>query len=173
MCVVRTRKFSGKTRLPVCAEPMRIRPCREEDLLQLEEILRGAPQAADWSAGSLRESFIEYGPYFLVASQETEIEGFICGRRVADEAEILNLAVRPERRRLGVGHRLVEAFLEFVANEGATLVHLEVRESNVAAIGLYAGEEFNITGRRPGYYQKPVEAAVLMTRMVRPCALGN
>jgi [ribosomal protein S18]-alanine N-acetyltransferase len=141
---------------------MRIRPCREEDLAQLEELIKGAPEAAAWSGNSLRQSFIEYGPYFLAAFQGTEIEGFICGRRVADEAEILNLAVRPDRRRQGIAHKLVATLLEIVATEGVTRVHLEVRESNVAAIRLYTQAGFRVAGKRPGYYQAPAEAAVLM-----------
>jgi [ribosomal protein S18]-alanine N-acetyltransferase len=166
MCGARMRKSSGKTRLPVCAEPVNVRLCREEDLPQVEEVLRISPEAAGWLAGSLRESFEREGPLFQVACQGPEIVGFICGRRVADEAEILDLAVRPERRRQGVGQKLVEAFLETGASEKWSRVHLEVRESNAAAIALYSRAGFQQTGRRPGYYQAPSEAALLMTHVL-------
>ena len=41
---------------------------------------------------------------------------------------------------------------------------LEVRASNNAAIGLYEKHGFHRAGLRPGYYQKPKEDAVIMTR---------
>jgi len=173
MCVALTRKSFGKTRLPVGAEPIRVRPCHEQDLPQLEEILKTAPQAAGWSGSSLRESFVSCAPYFLVAFQQTQINGFICGRQVADEAEILNLAVRSDRRRHGIAHALVQAFLQMVAQQAGTTVHLEVRESNLAAIGLYTHAGFRVTGTRPGYYQAPLEAAVLMTCHVPPVTSAN
>jgi [ribosomal protein S18]-alanine N-acetyltransferase len=173
MCAAPTRRSFGRTRLPVHAEPIPVRPCREQDLAQLEEIIKSAPEAAGWSGNSLRESFGAYAPYFLVAFQETEIDGFICGRQVADQAEILNLAVRPDRRRHGVGHALVQAFLQVVAQQAGTTVHLEVRESNLAAISLYTYAGFRVTGKRTGYYQAPLEAAVLMTCHVLPVTSGN
>jgi [ribosomal protein S18]-alanine N-acetyltransferase len=173
MCGARTRKSSGKTPPPVYAEAMQVRPCREEDLPQVDEILRVSPEAAGWSEESLREFFIHYQSHFLVASQEADIQGFICGRRITDEAEILNLAARRERRRHAIGHRLVQAFLELVAGEGVCRVHLEVRESNQAALGLYGGVGFRVTGKRPRYYRDPVEDAVLMAWDVSAVTDGN
>jgi len=173
MCAAPTRKSFGKTHLPVHAEPIRVRPCREQDLPQLEEILKASPGAAGWSGSSLRESSASCAPYFLLAFQETQIDGFICGRLVADEAEILNLAVRPDRRRQGIGQALVQAFLRVVKAQAGTTVHLEVRESNLGAIAFYAHAGFRVTGKRPGYYQAPPEAAVLMTRHVLPVTPGN
>jgi ribosomal-protein-alanine acetyltransferase len=137
------------------------------------EILRGSPEAAAWSPASLCEFLPQHRPYFLVASQLTEIRGFIFGRRVAEEAEILNLAVRREYRRQAIGHRLVQAFLEIVAGASVTQVHLEVRESNATAIRLYRRAGFSVTGMRPGCYREPVEAAVLMSRHVSPVTGGN
>jgi ribosomal-protein-alanine N-acetyltransferase len=169
MCGARTRKSSGKTRPPVCVEqPTQIRTCREADLPQVDEILKASPKAAGWSEDSLRQFFIHDQSTFLVASKGAEIQGFISGRRVADEAEILNLAVRVGHRRQAVGHKLVQSFLEQVGREGLTLVHLEVRQSNQAAIRLYEGTGFRVTGRRRGYYRDPVEDAILMARDVSP-----
>ena len=68
------------------------------------------------------------------------------------EAQILNLTVAPEARRLGLGRTLLRRFLADARARGAAQCFLEVRESNVAAIELYAGEGFAPVARRIGYY---------------------
>ena len=79
-------------------------------------------------------------------------DGFILIRAVADEAEILTLAVRPEARRRGLARRLVEAAAARAAGLGAERLFLEVADDNAAARALYARCGFVETGRRRGYY---------------------
>jgi ribosomal-protein-alanine N-acetyltransferase len=83
-----------------------------------------------------------------------EPEGFILIRVVADEAEILTLAVRPSARRSGLGRHLVEAAVVRAAALGAERMFLEVAEGNVAARALYARTGFTEAGRRRGYYSR-------------------
>ena len=84
----------------------------------------------------------------------SEPDGFILIRVVADEAEILTLAVRPAARREGLGARLVEAAVVRAAARGAERMFLEVAEDNVAARALYARTGFVEAGRRRGYYAR-------------------
>ena len=81
-------------------------------------------------------------------------DGFILMRTVADEAEILTLAVRPEARRRGLGAELVARGVAGAAARGATRVFLEVAEDNDAARALYARAGFTEAGRRPRYYAR-------------------
>lgn len=81
-----------------------------------------------------------------------EADGFILMRAVADEAEILTLAVRPSARRAGLGRRLTEAAVVRSAALGARDIFLEVAEGNAAARALYERMGFVETGRRRGYY---------------------
>lgn len=81
-----------------------------------------------------------------------QVEGFLIGRVVADEAEVLTLAVDPAARRQGVGAGLVRAFLAQGAERGAVRAFLEVAETNSAARALYAGQGFAEVGRRRNYY---------------------
>ena len=93
--------------------------------------------------------------------------GFILVRAVADEAEILTLAVRPEARRGGLGRDLVEAGARAAQARGAATLHLEVAEDNAAALGLYHATGFSEVGRRPGYYVRadgPAADALLLAR---------
>ncbi|RZJ28966.1 MAG: GNAT family N-acetyltransferase [Brevundimonas sp.] len=80
--------------------------------------------------------------------------GFILMRAVADEAEILTLAVRPDVRRGGEGTRLVAEGVAAASLAGADRVFLEVAEDNVGARALYARIGFVEAGRRPRYYSR-------------------
>ena len=84
----------------------------------------------------------------------TEPGGFLLGRVIADEAEILTLAVDPACRRRGIAARLVDAFLTESKQRGAASAFLEVAESNSAARALYASAGFTESGRRRGYYDR-------------------
>jgi ribosomal-protein-alanine N-acetyltransferase len=141
-----------------------IRGFRPEDIPELVSITEESAQSANWS----KESFERLSKLegFLAFVNETAgcIRGFAVGRQVADEGEILNLAVRRQNRRRGEGHGLLSAVLEQLHRQGVNKVFLEVRESNEEGITFYEKMGFAKTGRRPGYYREPEEAAVLMEK---------
>lgn len=82
----------------------------------------------------------------------------------ADEAEILNIAVHPDFRHLGIGSRLMRHLMHAAHERGAASLYLEVRASNVAAHALYRSLGFDEIGVRKNYYKSPREDAVLMAR---------
>jgi ribosomal-protein-alanine N-acetyltransferase len=92
------------------------------------------------------------------------LAGFVASRMIADELHINNIAVRPARRRRGIGGALLEAVLLGGANVGARVCLLEVRASNHAAQALYEHYGFRVAGRRAGYYTSPPEDALVMRR---------
>ena len=102
-----------------------------------------------WDAASL-SALLDSPGVFAVEQPD----GFILIRVVADEAEILTLAVRPAARRSGLGGRLVEAAVIRAAALGAERMFLEVAEDTVAARALYARAGFVEAGRRRGYYAR-------------------
>ncbi len=79
-------------------------------------------------------------------------DGFVLMRVVADEAEVLTLAVRPSARRLGLGRELTREGAATARALGADRVFLEVAEDNGPARALYTGLGFVEAGRRRGYY---------------------
>lgn len=116
------------------------------------ELLRLCPEAGQWlpGPGSAAEAY--------VAEQDGRIDGVAVWQELpGGEAELLNLAVRPEARRRGVGR----ALLALLARRK---VWLEVRASNEAAIRFYETQGFRVCGRRKSYYRNPEEDAVLMAR---------
>ena len=90
------------------------------------------------------------------------IAGYICLWPVADEVQILNIAVRKLLRRRGIARKLIEFAIRTGQGRHARIATLEVRQSNTAARRLYQSFGFRITGERPGYYGRQSESAILM-----------
>jgi [ribosomal protein S18]-alanine N-acetyltransferase len=80
--------------------------------------------------------------------------GFSLTRTVADESELLLLAVLPSHHRQGVGTRLLEDFMERAREQDVGSVHLEVRDGN-PAVDMYRSAGFRPVGRRRNYYRAP------------------
>jgi len=90
------------------------------------------------------------------------LAGYAMASVVADQGEILNLAVDPDSRRRGLGHMLLTSLLDMFRREGAGAVYLEVRQSNAAALHLYQGAGFRQVSTRRAYYRNPTENALTM-----------
>ncbi len=89
--------------------------------------------------------------------------GYIVFWLVTDEMHILNLAVAPDSETAGDCEKAGACSTEAGLSKGATRAFLEVRASNEAAQRLYANLGFTGTSVRRGYYDSPVEDAVMMT----------
>lgn len=96
-------------------------------------------------------------------AQEGEIVGFVGVWLMVDEAHIVTIAVRPDRRRERLGELLLCATLDLARTMHASAVTLEVRLSNAAAQNLYQKYGFLKVGRRPRYYSDNHEDALIMT----------
>ena len=135
-----------------------IRPAEPEDVPRLLEIEHESFAAPRWKAVDFLQNDC------LVAEVDDQIAGFLVSRHVysgdaynSAEREILNVAVAPLFRRLGVATALISEELK-----GTKEVFLEVRESNVAAQELYRKLGFVEVGRRADYYESPPETAIVM-----------
>ncbi|HKF26668.1 MAG TPA: ribosomal protein S18-alanine N-acetyltransferase [Candidatus Acidoferrum sp.] len=103
----------------------------------------------------------------FVCEEEGKLLGILEWRDLGEEAEILDLAVEPQHRRQGLASFLLENFMLWLSRTTVRSIFLEVRESNFAAIALYAKFGFKNCGRRPNYYRDPDETALLMTASLR------
>jgi len=138
----------------------RIRPMRLSDLPAVMEV-GGRSLPRPWSEAVWREEF--YSPFglYLILEEGGALSGFIGLKLISDEAHVMTIAVRPERRRQGLARTLIKTALGEPAAAGVCHVYLEVRPSNLAARTLYASLGFVETGVRRGYYGD--EDALLMT----------
>ncbi|MFE3839366.1 ribosomal protein S18-alanine N-acetyltransferase [Pseudogemmobacter sonorensis] len=119
-----------------------------------------------WDAAEIA-GLLASAPVFVLE----EAGGFLIGRAIAGEAELLTLAVAPARRRQGLGRRLVEGFLTRARALQAETAFLEVSAENPAAIALYESLGFRRAGVRRGYYAAPDGQridAIVMTRTLAP-----
>lgn len=85
-------------------------------------------------------------------AESREPLGFSLSRSVADESELLLLAVVPLHHRQGIGTRLLDDFIDHARGAGANRVHLEVRDGNPAT-AMYRASGFAPVGRRRNYYR--------------------
>lgn len=137
-----------------------VRPMRLSDLpAVMETDRRSLPKP--WSEAIWREELSSLFGLYLVLEEGGALSGHVGIKLIFDEAHVMTLAVRPERRRRGLARTLVEAALADPTSAGARRVYLEVRPSNLAARALYGSLGFSETGVRPRYYGD--EDALLMT----------
>lgn len=105
---------------------------------------------------------------YYVAHDNVEdlIVGFAGIMLIADEAELLNIAVHPGFRDMGIGQRFLEKLFNEAVGRKAARMLLEVRQSNEAAIHLYCKNGFIQLGMRKGYYSNPAEDALIMEKVL-------
>jgi ribosomal-protein-alanine N-acetyltransferase len=140
-----------------------VRKLLPQDAAAVERITQRSPEAAQWPPESYANAK-DPGRLAWVAEADGVLCGFFVARVTANEAEILNLAVDPAKRRTGNASALLhEAVAEF-GRLRVQSVFLEVRESNLAAIRFYETQGFVRAGQRASYYRNPQEGAVLMIR---------
>lgn len=140
----------------------RIRLASPADLAALVSLEREA-FSDPWTSEQLSETIAQSSTVGLVVADGAGVVvGYLLGRVVADEAEILTLAVRLTERRRGLGRKLLDAALATMRLRGVRSVWLEVRQSNEGAQALYTGAGFIATGVRRGYYRRPVEDALVL-----------
>lgn len=94
-----------------------------------------------------------------------QLAGFALFRQIADEAELLTLAVAPHMRRKGIGRAVLLAGVQRLRGR-ARMCFLEVARTNIAARAMYEQAGFVQVGLRKGYYRPddckaPVDALVL------------
>ena len=141
---------------------MLIRKMTLADVDRVSE-LEAANFSMPWSKESFCEILNNSDALYMVATQDDEVIG-TCGIITAvGEGDICNVVVDERFRGNGIGYSLVKAVMESAAKEkGVNAFTLEVRVSNLSAIGLYEKLGFKSVGVRPKFYQKPVEDAMIM-----------
>lgn len=131
----------------------RLRQAVPGDLDRIAAIQATSPESSQWH----REDYLSFD--CTVAEAGGEVAAFLVSRQTCPaEREILNIAVDPEYRRLGLAKKLIRRELTLWAGEH----FLEVRRSNLAARRLYESFGFREVGVRPGYYENPAEPGIVM-----------
>ena len=129
-------------------------------IVELEQACFSMP----WTENMLDDALYDPQASFIVAEDgEGGVLGYAGLHVILDEGYIDNVAVEEAARRHGVASALLDVFCRF-AQANLAFLTLEVRASNQAAIRLYEKHGFHQAGLRKGYYQRPREDAIIMTR---------
>lgn len=140
---------------------IRLSPLEERHLAQIHEIEKGS-QSSPWAEQSFRNELGHERGVFVVAEDNDGVIGYAVAWIIVDELHIINIAVEPERRKEGIGKRMITEMILQSQERGATCATLEVRASNEAAIKLYESFGFVNAGVRKRYYPDNKEDAVVM-----------
>jgi ribosomal-protein-alanine N-acetyltransferase len=152
------------TSLPQAAQ---IRPMTLADLDRVIEIAASLKEAPQWP----RKAYIaaldsEAAPRRIALVADNPKTGSVLGFAIASllppESELELIAVDSSFQRQGHAGRLFAALVKELYKAFIKGIMLEVRASNRPALSLYRQLGFAVTGRRPRYYEGPVEDAVLM-----------
>jgi len=141
-----------------------IEPMTREDLDEVMAI-EDASYSVPWKR-SMFEAELNENPFsrLFVARdpEQNTLRGYVCFWVVFEELHLLNLAVRPEERRKGIGEELARWALDRAKQDGARKASLEVRASNDPARRLYEKLGFKVSAVRRGYYREPREDGLIM-----------
>ena len=122
-------------------------------LADLDAVMEIEARAYDfpWTQGIFRDC-LRVGYCCWCYENDEMIQGYGVMSAAAGESHILNLTVRPESQRQGIGSKLLKHFQQLAHRHGAETLMLEVRPTNRTAISLYEKLGFNEIGVRRNYY---------------------
>jgi ribosomal-protein-alanine N-acetyltransferase len=147
---------------PVTGEPVTLEPMTLEDLDGVLAIERASFQTP-WSRAAFRYELTQNRvARCVVARRGRRLAGYLCLWEIGHEIHVTNLATHPDLRRHGIARVLLGAVLQDARGRGVDLAFLEVRPTNVEALGLYERFGFRVIGRRKGYYFDTGEDALVM-----------
>ncbi len=131
-----------------------------EQIADLEKLCFSDP----WSVNSISSELNNPLSIWVVATDGERLAGYVGSQSVMGWADMMNLAVYPEYRRMGVAEHLISELICRLKEIEVTCLTLEVRASNAPAINLYTKLGFFEVGRRPGYYHNPKEDALILRK---------
>ncbi len=121
-----------------------------------------------WSKESLKQEVDHLLAFYSVVLVENKIVAYGGMRTILGEGEVTNIAVSKNHRGQGIGRALFRHLLSEATQKMLHTITLEVRASNEAAKALYLSHGFKAIAIRKGYYQKPLEDAIIMQLKLPP-----
>jgi len=146
---------------------------RQSDMTICEMTQEHVPQIAaleqvcfsdPWPEAGIQSELDNPLSLWLVALVGENVVGYVGSQTVLGEADMMNVAVSPEHRRKGIAKELLISLQNVLCAKKAYSLTLEVRASNAPAIALYERMGYIQVGRRPNYYHKPREDALILRK---------
>jgi ribosomal-protein-alanine acetyltransferase len=105
-----------------------------------------------WSSKGFAEILKLEGVGAHLCCRDDDLCGFIIWRVTCDESELLNIGVKANDRKKGIGLNLLDGMVLQMEKQGVKKVFLEVRKNNSGARELYTSYGFEVSGTRKKYY---------------------
>jgi ribosomal-protein-alanine N-acetyltransferase len=132
------------------------------DLDAIERIER-ASYPTPWSRSMFVSELAKPSSLSIAAvNAEGDLVGYLVLSRYVDAWHVMNVAVESSHRRLGIASAMLRRLFEVTRDDAERGYTLEVRISNLGAIGLYESFGFTSRGVRRGYYIDNKEDALIM-----------
>lgn len=130
----------------------------------LEQIKKNLQTDFDdfWNFEIFKEELANNNSMYLVLRYENEIVSFGGIKIILDEADIMNIVTKKDKRNQGFAKFLLNELITIAEEQNCKTITLEVDENNLPAIKLYKDFEFKEVGKRKNYY-KNGNTAILMT----------
>lgn len=141
-----------------------IRPVTEADLRAVVAIERDSfidPWPIAWFRAAISDR--DHFPGYFV--ENNRLAGYALSVLESNDLHLANLAVDSEYRHQGIGTVLIEDAVDFGSAQGASIVYLEVRESNRQAISLYCALDFKIERTEEDFYGDGENALILIRKI--------
>lgn len=132
----------------------------KDDLLYLKDFLSEFDDF--WTFNVLEQEFNNNHTTYIVAKENNLVVGFAGLLMIVDEANVMNIVTKKDKRNSGIGTLLLEKLIEIAKGKNSTSITLEVNEKNIPAINLYKKLQFKEVGVRKKYYDN-TDSAILMT----------
>lgn len=114
-----------------------------------------------WNINTLKNDFANSNSVYFVAKLDDEIVGFAGFLKICDEANIMNIVTKANKRQLGIGSKLMQALIDEAKKQNLTNITLEVNDKNIPAIKLYEKFNFKRIGLRKKYYNNTDDAIIM------------
>ena len=139
---------------------VKMEECHVAQVAELEKTCFHDP----WSEKSIASELNNPLSFWLVAVHGDAVVGYVGSQTVLDASDMMNIAVDPGVRRMGVAESLVDALVSELKDRGSLSLTLEVRASNEPAKALYEKMGFSQVGLRKNYYRNPREDAWILRK---------
>ena len=143
-----------------------IRYMESEDVWQVADIEKKC-FSEPWSEKAFNDTLSDDNYMYIAAASGKRVVGYAGCVMSPPEADITNIAVESEYRRMGIGEMLMEQLAKKLSERNIETVFLEVRQSNEAAKELYRKQGFEYIGVRKNFYRKPDENGILMAKKLQ------
>ena len=150
-----------------------VRNFSSKDLKAVQKILSGysSPTGRVWSEDMVREmmsdALMEQPDGVFVAEIGGKVVGFaiVLYREWFGIAYLDYIQTKVEWAKKGIGHQLIQKCVSWAGEKGARIIYTETGRNNEKAIKFYQKHDFQITGYIPDYYQKGLDAVILVKKL--------